>query len=187
MGDVAFFLLLILVTIISFSVSEALQIRRRRKRMTLLASRTPESDENFTIGISAIEPVPQGFVRAFRLAVGRALGVDAQQLRPSDRIAGDLKAINFDAWELASVLERVFDVRVRVVDVARAGTLRDLCKILYTRGEEASEHNPPLHRDPVPKERAPEPEVVEPITVTVKDTTTEESATGQDDDEQRPA
>jgi hypothetical protein len=162
MGDIAFFLLLVLVTVISFTVSEALNIRRRRRRAELVDGRVPEPDDTFTAGISALEPVPQSFVRAFRLAVGRALGVDASRLRPGDRIARDLKAINFDAWELASVLERVFDVRVRVVDIARQQTLRDLCKLLYARSEEVSEHNPPLHRDPVPKNRAPEPEVADP-------------------------
>jgi hypothetical protein len=162
MGDIAFFLLLVLVTIISFTVSEALNIRRRRLRLALMESRVPEHDDTFTAGISALEPVPQSFVRAFRLAVGRALGVDAARLRPGDRLSRDLKAINFDAWELASVLERVFDVRVRVVDIASQRTLRDLCKLLYTRSEEVSEHQPPLHRDPVPKVRAPEPELADP-------------------------
>lgn len=160
MGDVGFFLLLALVTMLSFGFSEALALRRRRLRRELLESRTPQSDDVFTAGVSAISPVPQGFVRAFRLAVGRALGIDHTRLLPTDRIAADLKAVNFDAWELSAVLERAFDMRVRVVDVVRAGTLRELCKQLHAQSEDVSESNPPLHRDPVPRLRAPEPEVV---------------------------
>lgn len=169
MGDVGFFLLLALVTMLSFAFSEALAMRRRRLRRELIDSRSPQSDEVFTAGVSAISPVPQGFVRAFRLAIGRALGVDHTRLHPTDRIAAELKAVNFDAWELAAVLERAFDMRVRVVDVMRAGTLRELCKQLHARSEDVSESNPPLHRDPVPRLRAPEPEVMTaPIVVEVE-------------------
>ncbi|MCB9935437.1 MAG: hypothetical protein H6840_07070 [Planctomycetes bacterium] len=168
MGDVGFFLLLVLVTMLSFGLSESLALRRRRLRRELIESRSPQSDEVFTAGVSAITPVPQGFVRAFRLAVGRALGIDHTRLLPTDRIAADLKAVNFDAWELSAVLERAFDMRVRVVDVMRAGTLRELCKQLHAQSEDLSESNPPLHRDPVPRMRAPEPEVVTaPIVVEV--------------------
>ena len=68
-----------------------------------------------------------------------------------------------------AVLERAFDMRVRVVDVMRAETLRELCKQLYLNSENISEADPPLHRDPVPRERAPEPEVVVATEVTVKE------------------
>jgi hypothetical protein len=160
MGDIGFFLVLALVTMVSFALSEALAMRRRRLRRDLMDSRTPTSDEVFTAGISALTPVPQSFVRAFRLAVGRALGVDYDKLQATDHIARDLHAVNFDAWELAGVLERAFDMRVRVGDIMRHKTLRELCKHLYVGSEEISEADPPLHRDPVPKVRAPEPEVV---------------------------
>jgi hypothetical protein len=169
MGDVGFFLLLALATIISFGLSESLAIRRRSKRREFVDSRTPQSDEVFTAGVSALSPVPQNFVRAFRLAVGRALSLDHARLQPTDRIVRDLKIINFDAWELSAVLERTFDMRVRVVEVVRAGTLRELCKQLYVRSENISEADPPLHRDPVPKARAPEPEVIIPADVTITD------------------
>lgn len=159
MGDVGFFLLLALTTIVSFTLSEGLNARRRARRNALMDTREPEADEVFTAGVSALTPVPQSFVRAFRLAIGRALGVDAAKLRTSDRIAADLRAVNFDAWEVAAVLERTFDMRVRVIDVMRAATLRELCKELFIRSEDISEAQPPLHRDPVPKLHAPEPEV----------------------------
>lgn len=160
MGDVAFFLLIAAATVLSFSLSEALHARRRARRRALVDSREAESDDVFAAGVSALSPVPQSFARAFRYAVGRALGVDAARLRPSDRISRDLHAVNFDAWELSAVLERTFDMRVRVVDIVRAGTLRDLCKLLHQRGEEVSEAQPPLHRDPVPKLQTPGPEVI---------------------------
>ncbi|MBX3461514.1 MAG: hypothetical protein KF696_16335 [Planctomycetes bacterium] len=163
MGDAGFFILLAVATIVSFSVSEALNARRRARRRALIDSRAPESDDVFAAGVSALAPVPQSFARAFRYAVGRALGVDASRLQPGDRIARDLHAVNFDAWELSAVLERTFDMRVRVLDVVRAGTLRELCKLLHQRSEEVSEAQPPLHRDPVPKVRAPEPEVVHEV------------------------
>jgi hypothetical protein len=171
MGDVGFFLILALVTVVVFGLSETLAIRRRRKRRELIDSREPQSDEVFAAGISALTRVPQSFVRAFRLAVGRAIGVDYTRLLPTDRIARDLRVVNFDAWELAAVLERAFDMRVRVVDVIRAETLRELCKQLYLNSENVSEADPPLHRDPVPRERAPEPEVViaEPVEITVEE------------------
>ncbi len=159
MGDIGFFLLLAAVTAFSFMLSEAMAARRRAKRRATVDARPPQGDEVFTAGVSALSPVPQGFVRAFRLATGRALGVDGEKLRPGDRIRGDLHAANFDSWELAAVLERTFDMRVRVLDIVRAGTLRELCKDLYLRSEDISEAEPPLHRDPVPKARAPEPEV----------------------------
>jgi hypothetical protein len=169
MGDVGFFLLLALVTVVSFGLNESLAIRRRRKRSEFIDSRQPQSDEVFAAGVSALAPVPQNFVRAFRLGVGRALGLDHTRLLPTDRIVRDLKIVNFDAWELSAVLERTFDMRVRVVEVMRAGTLRELCKQLYSRSENISEIDPPLYRDPVPKARAPEPEVIIPADVTVKD------------------
>ncbi len=159
MGDIGFFLLLAIAAVASYSISEALNMRRRARRRALVESRTPESDEVFTAGVSALAPVPQAFVRAFRLAAGRALGVDGLKLRPGDRIRRDLHAVNLDAWELAAVLERAFDMRVRVLDVVRAGTLRELCKELHLRSEDISEAEPPLHRDPVPRVAAPEPEV----------------------------
>jgi hypothetical protein len=162
MGDIGFFLLMALAAMVSFGLSESLAIRRRAKRRELVDSREPQSDEVFTAGVSALSPVPQNFVRAFRLGVGRALGLDHTRLLPNDRIVRDLKIVNFDAWELSAVLERVFDMRVRVVEVVRAGTLRELCKQLYLRSENVSEVDPPLHRDPVPKARAPEPEVLVP-------------------------
>jgi hypothetical protein len=163
MGDAAFILLLVIVTLISFSVAEAMTMRRRARRRRLVESREPESDESFTAGVSSLTPVPESFVRAFRLAAGRALGVDPSRLRPGDRLGRDLHALNIDGWELAAVLERAFDMRVRVLDIVRAGTLRELCKELYIRSENISEAQPPLHRDPLPKLRAPEPEVrIEP-------------------------
>lgn len=160
MGDIGFFLILTVITMVTFGVSETLAVRRRRKRREFVDARGPQSDEVFTAGISSLSPVTQSFVRAFRLAAGRALGVDHARLLPTDRIARDLKCVNFDAWELAAVLERAFDTRVKVVDIMRSETLRDLCKLIYARTEEPSEYTPPLHRDPVPKQRAPEPEVV---------------------------
>lgn len=167
MGDVGFFLLLTVITVVAFSVTETLAIRRRRRRREFVDARVPQSDEVFAAGISALTPVPQRFTRAFRLAVARAIGVDHSKLQPTDNIARDLRVVNFDAWELASVLERAFDMRVRVVDIVRAGTLRELCKQLYLDSENISEADPPLHRDPVPKVRAPEPEVVVPVEATV--------------------
>ena len=169
MGDVGFFLLLALATVVSFGLTESLAIRRRSKRRAIVDSRQPQSDEVFTAGVSALSPVPQNFVRAFRLAVGRALGIDHTRLLPNDRIVRDLKIVNFDAWELSAVLERTLDMRVRVVEVVRAGTLRELCKQLYVRSENISEVDPPLHRDPVPKVRAPQPEVVIPAEITITD------------------
>jgi len=167
MEDLGFFILLAVVTVASFSVTEALAVRRRRRRREFVGSRQSQPDEVFAAGISALTPVPQSFTRAFRLAVARAIGVDPTRLHPTDRISKDLRVINFDAWELAAVLEGAFDMRVRVVDIVRAGTLRELCKQLYLASEDISEADPPLHRDPVPKVRAPEPEVVVPAEVTV--------------------
>jgi hypothetical protein len=167
MGDIGFFLLLAVATMISFALTETLAMRRRRRRRDFVDGRVPQSDEVFTAGVSALTPVPQGFVRAYRLAVARALGVDHSRLQPGDRIRRDLRVANLDLWELASVLERAFDLRVRVVDVVRAGTLRELCKQLYLASENISEADPPLHRDPVPKVRAPEPEVVLPVEASV--------------------
>ena len=168
MGDIAFFMLLAVVTTISFTLSESLQMRRRRMRHAFVDSQDPISDEAFTIGVSAIEPVPQGFVRAFRLSVGRAFGIDASRLHPQHRIRRDLRVVAFDTYELAGLLERAFDMRVRVLDVVRAATLRDLCKVLYPRSMEPSESEPPLHRDPVPRLRAPDGEEASVPEPTVK-------------------
>lgn len=182
MGDVGFFLLITLVTVVSFSVTETLAIRRRRRRRDFVEGRTAQSDEVFAAGISALTPVPQSFVRAFRLAVARAVGVDHTRLQPTDSIAKDLRVVNFDAWELAAVLERAFDMRVRVVDIVRAGTLRELCKQLYLASENISEADPPLHRDPVPKVRAPEPEVVVPVEASMSSNASDPEVMLPDDD-----
>ncbi|MHC4842130.1 MAG: hypothetical protein ACYTDT_14440 [Planctomycetota bacterium] len=156
MTEIGFFLCLTVIAMISYSLTEMLSIRRRRLRNELLRGRERQADDLFTAGVSAISPVPQDFVRAFRLAVGRALSVDGKKLHPTDRIARDLKAINFEGMELAMVLERTFDVRVTFAQVVRTKTLRDLCKFLYERTEDISEFDPPLHRDPVPKVRDPD-------------------------------
>lgn len=168
MGDMAFFLILAVVTTISFTLSEAMQLRRRRLRREFVDSQHPMADEVFTAGVSAIEPVSQGFVRAFRLSVGRALALDPSRLHPGHRLGRDLRAVAFDAYELSGVLERAFDMRVRVLDIVRAKTLRDLCKVLYLRSMEPSESEPPLHRDPVPRLRAPEGEGADVPEPTVK-------------------
>ncbi|MDC1141908.1 hypothetical protein OAU50_02350 [Planctomycetota bacterium] len=159
MSEIGFFLCLAVIAMSSYSITEMMSIRRRRLRNHLLAGRVPMADDIFTAGVSGISPVPQDFVRAFRLAVGRALSVNGQKLHPTDRIARDLKAINFEGMELAMVLERTFDVRVTFAQVVRVKTLRDLCKYLHERTEDISEFDPPLHRDPAPKVRAPEDEI----------------------------
>lgn len=165
MDKIGFFLCLAIIAMVSYSITEMLSVRRRRLRIRLLNGRKPTADDIFTAGISGISPVPQDFVRAFRLAIGRALSVDAKKLLPTDRIARDLKAVNFDGIELAMVLERAFDVRVTFAQVVRTKTLRDLCKYLYERTEDISEFDPPLHRDPAPKLRdsddLAEPEIVQ--------------------------
>lgn len=162
MGDVGFFICLAAIGAVAYSLGEALQIRRRRLRARLVEGRSRQSDRFFQERVSTLEPVPEDFVRAFRLAVGRALSVDPGKLLPSDRLRRDLRAVSLDAMELSSLLERSFDVRVRLTDLVRARTLRVLCKLLHERASEPSEYDPPLHRDPVPKLRAPEPEVVVP-------------------------
>jgi len=168
MGDIGFFLILAVVTVVSFGLGESLAARRRRRRRLLVDSREPQSDATFTAGVSALSPVPQNFVRAFRLAVGRAIGVDSARLLPTDRIGRDLRVIHFDAWELSAVLERTFDMRVRVTELGRAKSLRELCKQLHSRSHDISDYDPPLHRDPVPRVQAPEPEVILPAEVVEK-------------------
>jgi acyl carrier protein len=156
MGDIGFLLLLALGASASSGLNGATNARRRRLRQERVWGREPLSDELFAAGISALSPVPPSFARAFRMHVARAIGVDPARLRPEDHLRKDLRAVSLEAWELAGVLERAFDVRVRVMDLARAATLRELCKLVYARQLEPSEATPPLHRDPVPKERAPE-------------------------------
>ncbi|MCF6227747.1 MAG: phosphopantetheine-binding protein [Planctomycetes bacterium] len=160
MDKIGFFLLLAVIAMTSYSITELLSIRRRRLRNQLLRERGRTADEIFTAGVSGILPVPQSFVRAFRLAVGRALSVDGLKLQPTDRIARDLKAVNFEGMELAMVLERAFDIRVTFSQLVRAKTLRELCKYLYERTEDISEFDPPLHRDPAPKVREPDEEEI---------------------------
>jgi len=169
MGGFAFFLMAVLITVISFGFSEVLQIRRRAQRRDFVDARGPESEGDFAAGLSALSPIGGPFARAFRLAVGRALGIEAACLRATDRMIADLHVLNFDAVELASVLEHAFDVRVRVLDIVRSKTLRDLCRLLHERTLDISDVDPPLHRDPVPKLAQPEPQVIPKTTDGARD------------------
>ena len=159
MDGLGFFMCAAVIAFVGYTIGEAAQSRRRNLRRALIDARRKSDDLLFQAGVSGLTDVPLDFVRAFRHAVGRALSVPGDRLEPTDRIRRDLRAVNFDAIELAAVLERAFDVRVKVADVIRASTLRELCKAIYLRSEDISEYEPPLHRDPVPKLAAPEPKV----------------------------
>lgn len=150
MSGIAFLICIAFITAMTFGVSESLQMRRRAMRRELVDSRNPQSEVEFLAGLGRTQ-ISGNFVRAFRLAVGRALGIDGYRLRADDRLGSDLHVLNFDAIELASLLERAFDVRVRVVEVVRAGTLGALAKLIHDRTLAVSEVDPPLHRDPVPR------------------------------------
>lgn len=157
MSGVAFFLCAGLIAALAFGASESLQLRRRALRRELVDGRNPVTDADFTAALNADAPIPGNFARAFRLAVGRALGVNAYGLRADDRLSADLRVLNFDSIELAALLERAFDVRVRVLDVVRAGTLSGLCRLVYERSLTVSDVDPPLHRDPMPRLAEVEP------------------------------
>jgi len=156
MHDFGFFISIMLAGGLSYFVAGLLDARRRLLRRDFVDSRPVMNDGEFRLGVSAISPVDVAFCRAFRLAVGRALGVSADRLDPRHRLLADLRVFGFDAMELAATLERAFDVRVKVMDVMRSGTLRRLALVIHERLAEVSEHEPPLHRDPVPKMRAPD-------------------------------
>lgn len=151
--DIAFFLAIALVGVCAFFLGGLMDARRRNLRHELYERRPDMADAEFQLLVSAIYPVPLEFVRAFRLAVGRALGLEPARLYPEDRFGRDLRVINYDGAELVSLLERSFDVRLRLVDLVRARTLRGLCRLLHERIQEVSELDPPLHRDPEPKLR----------------------------------
>lgn len=162
MSGLIFFLCAGLIAAFAFGASESLQLRRRALRRDKVDSRAVQTDAEFLAGVSAHGPVPGNFARAFRLAAGRALGVDGLRLRHSDRLIADLHVLNFDAIELAALLERAFDLRVRVVDVVRARDLGLLCCLLHERSLDVSEVDPPLHRDPMPRLAEVEPLAVPP-------------------------
>lgn len=159
MHDFGFFISLCVVGFAAYCLGGLLDSRRRWLRRTFVENRREQSDRDFEVGISALNPVPAGFSRDFRKAVGQALGVEAAKLDPQDRILRDLRAYGFDAMELACALERAFDVRVKVIDVVRAGTLRKLAMLIHERTLEISDFEPPLHREPVPKVTPPVPEI----------------------------
>ncbi len=161
MHDFGFFISIALVGCLAYGLSSFLDARRRQRRRDIVESRASQSDGEFRAAVSSLNPVSLAFCRAFRLAVGRALGVDYDKLDPQDRISQDLRVFGFDAMELAATLERGFDVRVRVTDVMRSGTLRKLALVIHERLQEISEYEPPLHREPVPHVPAP---VTAPIT-----------------------
>ena len=165
MHDFGFFMSLCIVGIAAYGLGGFLDARRRWLRRTFVESRREQSDRDFETGISALNPVPPGFSRDFRKAVGQALGVEAAKLDPQDRILRDLRVYGFDAMELASTLERNFNVRVKVFDVVRAGTLRKLAMLIHERTLEISDFEPPLHREPVPKLTPPAAEAA-PAAVT---------------------
>jgi len=162
MSAVAFFFCAALIATFAFGLGESLQVRRRAMRRELVDARGPQSEMDFGAAISADSGFSGNFARAFRLAVGRALGVDPYRLRAQDRLIRDLHVLNFDAIELAALLERAFDVRVRVIDVVRAANLGDLCRLVHERTLNVSEVDPPLHRDPIPRLAESDPIAVPP-------------------------
>ncbi|MCC6574803.1 MAG: acyl carrier protein [Planctomycetes bacterium] len=153
MKDVAFFICLAFVAALAFMLGGAMDARRRRMRFDFCDLRNEMPDAEFQLLVSAIYPVPLEFVRAFRMAVARALGVEALKLHPQDRFGRDLRVLNYDGVELVGILERAFDVRLRVMDLVRVKTLRGLCRLVHERTQEISDLDPPLHRDPSPKVR----------------------------------
>jgi Phosphopantetheine attachment site len=155
MQELGFFMSLCVVGLFAYVVGGLFDARRRALRRSYNDAQQSQSDREFEVGISALNPVPVDFGATFRKAVGAALGLEPQKLGPQDRILRDLRVFGFDAMELASALERAFDVRVRVVDIVRAGTLRKLALLVHERAQEISEHEPPLHRDPIPKVQPP--------------------------------
>lgn len=155
MQEFGFFISVAVVGILAYIVGGLLDARRRASRRAFTDGRAAKSDADFERELTSIQPLPSGFGANFRKAVAMALGVDDQRLDPQDRLLRDLRAFGFDAVELASALERAFDVRVRVMDIVRAGTLRKLALLVHERTLEISEANPPLHRDPVPKVQPP--------------------------------
>lgn len=159
MSGLAFILCAGLITVFTFSLGEWLHIRRRALRREFVEARGLETDGDFAATLSALSPIPGSFARAFRLAVGRALALEPHCLRADDRMIPDLRVLSFDAIELSALLEHTFDVRVRVLDVVRARTLRDLCRLVHERTLNISEADPPLHRDPVPRLAESEPTV----------------------------
>jgi acyl carrier protein len=165
MQDFGFFMSLCIVGMAAYCLGGFLDARRRWLRRTFVESRREQSDRDFEVGISALNPVPPGFSRDFRKAVGSALGVEASKLDPQDRILRDLRVYGFDAMELAGALERSFDVRVKVIDVVRAGTLRKLAMLIHERTLEISDFEPPLHREPVPKLAPPAVETAPTVVV----------------------
>ncbi|CAG0994224.1 MAG: hypothetical protein KBG84_03685 [Planctomycetes bacterium] len=158
MQELGFFMSLCVVGLFAYIVGGLFDARRRALRRAYSEAQRAQSDREFEVGISALNPVSADFGATFRRAVGATLGVEPERLGPQDRILGDLRVFGFDAMELASALERAFDVRVRVVDIVRAGTLRKLAILIHERAQEISEHEPPLHRDPVPKVQPPKTE-----------------------------
>jgi acyl carrier protein len=166
MHDFGFFISLCIVGFAAYCLGGILDARRRRLRRMFVEKRREQSDRDFEVGISSLNPVPAGFSRDFRKAVGQALGVEAAKLDPQDRVLRDLRAYGFDAMELACALERTFDVRVKVIDVVRAGTLRKLAMLINERTLEISDFEPPLHREPIPKVTPPAPEVAGAVVVT---------------------
>lgn len=155
MQELGFFMSLCVVGLVAYIVGGLFDSRRRAARRAFSEAQSVQSDRDFETGISALNPVPAEFGARFRKAVGGALGVEPSRLGPQDRIIADLRVFGFDAMDLAGALERAFDVRVRVVDVVRAGTLRKLALLIHERAQEISDHEPPLHRDPVPKVQPP--------------------------------
>jgi acyl carrier protein len=160
MSAAAFLMCAVLIVLVTYGVAEALQIRRRDLRREAVDARAPQSEVEFSVAVGA--GVTGNVVRAFRFAVGRALGVDPFRLRDRDLLGSDLRVHSFDAIELAAVLERAFDVRVRVMDVVRCRTLADLCRLVHERTLAVSDLDPPLHRDPMPRVAEAEPVAVPP-------------------------
>lgn len=155
MKEVGTILCLALVAVIAYTLGEWMDARRRRLRAAFLDRQPRAPLGEFALRLSALSPVPTAFAREFRRAVAQALGCDAELLDPRQRIRRDLRIVNFDAVELAGVLEHALDIRVRVRDIYAAKTLRDLCLRLHERSLAPSDFDPPLHRDPVAKQPPP--------------------------------
>lgn len=150
MGGFAYLMGVIIITTIAYTIGEWAAMNRRARRRSFCMQREPVSDGVFAAGVAGIAPVPESFSRAVRLHLARGLGVEPNRIDAGDRLGRDLGVSLTEAMELAALLERGFDLRVRVVEVLRARTVRDLCRVLYARSEAVSDFDPPLHRDPVP-------------------------------------
>lgn len=120
---------LAIAAVVVFAV--ACRISLRRRFALVMAGRRPLSDGEF----AALFPGSEETAADVRSRLAKAVPGDARLMRPSDRIAADLRVgalDGLDTNEIVAGLERRFSIRIPEARASEVRTVRELVELVQS-------------------------------------------------------